>query len=69
MPYSDFTNGSDSHTRGWGVKEGIFSYGPRIPKKPPDQESLKKLQPTTLNPPRILKKAPAGHSQSSHVLI
>ena len=65
MPYSDFTNGSDSHTRGWGVKEGIFSSRPRIPKKPPDQESLKKLQPATLNP----KKAPADHSQSSQVLI
>ena len=52
MPYSDFTNGSDSHTRGWGVKEGLFSSRPRIPKKPPDQESLKKLQPATLNPRR-----------------
>ena len=45
MPYSDFTNGSDSHTRGWAFKEDIFSSRPRIPKKPPDQESQKKLAP------------------------
>ena len=62
MPYSDFTNGSDSHTRGWGVKEGIFSYRPRIPKKPQIKNPSKNSSRPLSIPLSILKKlkAPAA---------